>query len=95
MEELIVFATSFVLMFFRHLNIRSTALQKRYLTTLLCFVVQIATLTSMSLGVNGFLKGDYTVMAAFVIGGTLGTFSNFFVKVCSCGDRLEIKNCRG
>jgi len=81
---ILVFATSFLLMFFRHLNIRTTATKKVAQTVLYTIGCQSMTLISMALGIQGFLRGDYMTMIAFVAGGALGTLLNFRVKICNC-----------
>jgi len=87
---ILVFATSFLLMFFRHLNIRTTATKKVAQTVLYTIGCQSMTLISMALGIQGFLRGDYMTMIAFVVGGALGTLLNFRVNICNCEDKSFI-----
>lgn len=80
-ESIIVFASQLLLVFLKHLNVRMNASHKVWLAVLVTGAIQVAWLVSSALGIKGFLSGDYLLVVIYVIGGMIGSFLNFKIKV--------------
>lgn len=76
-----VFTAQLLFQFFRSLNGRHEAHGLKYKAVMLTTIIQILWLVSTTLGVKAMLELDYMTMTAYVIGGTLGVYMNFYVKV--------------
>ncbi|MBL4621937.1 MAG: hypothetical protein JKY89_06020 [Immundisolibacteraceae bacterium] len=81
LEVAIVFAAQLALVFLKHLNIRKIAGQKVAHAVCITGAIQAVWLVASALGIKGFLDGDYTIVAAYIIGGMVGSYLQFKLRV--------------
>ena len=80
-EAIAIFISQFLLIFFRLLNVRATAQRHVLKSVMLTALIQVAWLISSALGIKGFLDSDYKLIACYVLGGMLGSYFNFKIKM--------------
>lgn len=81
MDIIIVFISQLTFNFLRALSNRHEAHGIKAKAVVLSFFIQILWLVSTSLGVKAMLDSDITVIIAYLFGGTIGVYLNFYIKV--------------
>jgi hypothetical protein len=70
-----------VLIFFKHINIRVIVARQIIKSMFYTFAIQASWLVSSAIGINAFLDGNIIVVAFYLLGGVLGAWLNFKIKV--------------
>lgn len=80
-EILVVFISQLSFNFLRALSNRHEAHGIKAKAVILSFFIQILWLVSTSLGVKAMIDSDVTVIISYLLGGTIGVYLNFYIKV--------------
>ena len=81
MEALIVFASQMALVFLKHLNVRVISNHRVAYAVMLTGAIQAAWLIGSALGIKGFLNGDPVIVGIYIVGGMVGSYLNFKIRV--------------
>lgn len=81
MTPLIIFTAQLIMVFFKHIAIRAIAQHKVWHTLFYTFIIQSSWLVSSALGINALLNKDWTSVSAYIIGGVLGSYLQFKIKM--------------
>ena len=80
-EAVAVFISQLLLVFFKHLNVRMIAKHKVAKAVIVTGAIQVSWLVSSALGIKGFLESNYLLVCIYIIGGMIGSFLNFKIKI--------------
>ncbi len=84
-EQLIQIAAVFIsqmsLIFFKHIGIRVIVKEQIIKYMFITFLIQGSWLVSSAIGISAFIKGNYIVVAFYLIARVVGTYLNFKIKV--------------
>lgn len=69
------------LIFFKHITVRTVVAKQIVKSMFFTFAIQASWLISSAIGIKAYLDGNYVVVAAYLIGGVVGTWLNFKIKV--------------
>lgn len=80
-KPILVFVFQIIFEFLRTLNVRYTSRDMVFATVLTGFFVKITWLVTTYLGVSSLIEGDYFTASMYVIGGVIGNYASFKVKI--------------
>ncbi len=80
-QILTVSVSQTALVFFKHVNIRVIVKEQVLRAMFYTFLIQASWLISSAIGINALIKGNYIVVAFYLVAGVLGTYLNFKIKV--------------
>ena len=83
MELFIIFMSQLLFQLSRSLGARFEAHNHRWKATLFAGIIQSFWLISTYLGVRAMIDSDWVTICGYLVGGMLGVFLNFYVKVPS------------
>lgn len=69
------------LIFFKHITVRTVVAKQIVKSMFFTFAIQASWLISSAIGIKAYLEGNYVVVAAYLLGGVVGTWLNFKIKV--------------
>ena len=69
------------LVFFKHLTVRTVVAKNVVKSMLYTLAIQASWLISSAIGINAFLESNYLVVVFYLLGGVIGTWFNFKIKV--------------
>lgn len=78
--SIIVFITQIIFLYLRTINVIYTSQGKIMPAILTGNGVSISWLISMSIGLNSMVSGNWPPIAAFLVGGTIGTYWGMIKK---------------
>ena len=81
MEVFAVFVSQLMMIFFRLLNVRMVANHKVAISVMLTGAIQSTWLVASALGIKGFLDGNYLVIGVYILGGMVGSYLSFKIKI--------------
>jgi len=81
MNEAIIFISQVLLVFFKHLAIRSITNHKRLQTAIYTTFIQASWLISSALGINALLNGEWLSVFVYIAGGVVGSMLQFRIKI--------------
>jgi len=76
-----IFISQSLLVFFKHLNVRMIVNHKVGLAVIITGAIQASWLVSSALGIKGFLESNYLLIYIYIVGGMIGSFLNFKIRV--------------
>ena len=65
------------LIFFKHIVVANQIIKSMFFT----FAIQASWLISSAIGIKAYLEGNYVIVTAYLLGGVVGTWLNFKIKV--------------
>ncbi|MDY0320388.1 MAG: hypothetical protein RBR23_01520 [Arcobacteraceae bacterium] len=80
-EIIAVSASQMALVFLKHINIRLIVRDRVWLSLITTFLVQASWLVASAIGINGFLNGEWHIVVFYLLGGVIGSYINFKIKV--------------
>lgn len=69
------------LIFFKHITVRTVVANQIMKSMFFTFAIQASWLISSAIGIKAYLEGNYVIVAAYLLGGVVGTWLNFKIKV--------------
>jgi len=81
--ELTIFTSQLLLVFFKHITVRTVNQGKVMQSAIYTACIQSMWLISSALGINALLNYDWLSVFAYVTGGVIGTILNFKIKIKS------------
>lgn len=78
---IIVFVLQIVFEFLRSVNVRYTSRDLVFMAVLTGFFVKMLWLFTTFMGVKSMIDGDYFVAMMYVLGGTIGSYLSFKIKI--------------
>lgn len=80
-KVIIVFLSQLIFGFVRNLNTRYVSKENVKLSVITGFLVKTSWLVATYLGVSSLIEGNYIVTAFYIIGGVLGDYLSFKIKI--------------
>ncbi|MFA5429447.1 MAG: hypothetical protein WC279_14685 [Sulfurimonas sp.] len=76
-----VSTSQMALVFFKHITVRTVVAKQIAKSMFFTFAIQASWLISSAIGIKAYLDGNYVVVAAYLLGGVVGAWLNFKIKV--------------
>lgn len=76
-----VSVSQMALIFFKHLTVRTVVAHQIVKSMFFTFAIQTSWLISSAIGIKAFLDGNIVVVAFYLLGGVIGAWLNFKIKV--------------
>ena len=81
MTAAVIFISQLLLVFFKHLTVRAVASHQVVKSMMYTTFIQASWLLSSALGINALLNHEWWNVLAYIVGGVVGTYLNFKIKV--------------
>jgi len=81
MTTMIIFSSQLLLVFFKHLTVRAVSNHNVIKSMIYTSLIQISWLVSSALGIDALLNHNWIDVMAYIVGGVLGTYLNFKIKI--------------
>ncbi len=80
-ECIVVFISQLLFSLSRNISNRAVIKERVSLSVILTGVIQSLWLVGTFIGVQGMMNSNYIVISSYLLGGMLGTYLNFKIKV--------------
>lgn len=81
LEIILVTVSQFMLIFFKHLAIRTVVEVQVVRSAVLTFAIQVSWLISAAIGINAVLDFDWVVIGFYLAAGVLGNYLSLKINI--------------